>query len=55
MCDIDDAPHRDNADHLSLVRDLGRDCYAELGRPSIDPVVLFIRRRSEVTPSCCAT
>jgi len=26
---------------LSLVRDLVRDCYAYLGRPSVDPVVFF--------------
>src|SRR3970282_2634369 len=26
---------------LSFVRDLVRDCYEELGRPSIDPVVFF--------------
>lgn len=26
---------------LSFVRDLVRDCYGELGRPSIDPVVFF--------------
>jgi transposase len=27
--------------NLSFVRDLVRDCYEELGRPSIDPVVFF--------------
>ena len=32
--------------HLSFVRDLARDCYEELGRRSIDPVVLFKIQRS---------
>ncbi len=26
---------------LSFVRELVRDCYEEMGRPSIDPVVFF--------------
>ena len=26
---------------LSFVRDLVRDCYSQIGRPSIDPVVYF--------------
>ena len=33
--------HLDRALDLSFVRDLVSDCYAEGGRPSIDPVVFF--------------
>lgn len=33
--------HLDRALDLSFVRDLVRDCYAPLGRPSIDPIVFF--------------
>lgn len=31
---------------LSFARDLVRDCYGELGQPSIDPVVFFKLQRS---------
>src|SRR5687768_1064731 len=33
--------HLDRSLDLSFVRDLVRDCYAPVGRPSIDPVVFF--------------
>src|SRR5690349_10454935 len=33
--------HLDSALDLSFVRDWVADCYAERGRPSIDPVVFF--------------
>jgi transposase len=33
--------HLDRSLDLSFVRDLVRDCYAPLGRPSIDPIVFF--------------
>ena len=32
---------------LSFVRELVRDCYAAVGRPSIDPVVFFLTVASE--------
>ncbi len=33
--------HLDRSLDLSFVRDLVRDCYSPLGRPSVDPVVFF--------------
>ncbi len=33
--------HRERTLDLSFVRDLAADCYANGGRPSIDPVVFF--------------
>ncbi len=33
--------HLDRSLDLSFVRDLVKDCYSPLGRPSIDPVVFF--------------
>src|SRR5690349_19018975 len=33
--------HLDAKLNLSFVRELVRDCYAERGRPSIDPIIFF--------------
>ncbi len=33
--------HLDRSLNLSFVRDLVADCYSQIGRPSIDPVVFF--------------
>ena len=33
--------HLDRSLDLAFVRDLVSDCYAQIGRPSIDPVVFF--------------
>ncbi len=36
--------HLDRSLDLAFVRDLVSDCYAQIGRPSIDPVVFFKTR-----------
>ena len=35
--------HLERSLDLSFVHDLARDAYADIGRPSIDPVVFFNR------------